>query len=126
MATRFAEAAAVQSKVTTQFQKLRSDSQQLLELVDATSAATRQAADALNVRAEATTLRARLALGTVSVLAALLLASAGLLLSKAIRSSLASLKSELARLTTAVSQGKLAVRGDLGVVPWSSGRWWRA
>ena len=116
VASRFAEAAAVQSKVTVEFEKLRTDSQKLLELLDAAAAATRKAADALNARAEATTSRAHLALLVASVLAVVLLAWAGLFLSRAIRRTLAALKDELKRLTTAVSEGKLKVRGDLASV----------
>jgi methyl-accepting chemotaxis protein len=116
VSTRFAEQAAIQVKVTAQFEKLRVDSQKLLEHLDATALATRQAADALQARAAATTSRSRWALGLASALALALLAPIALLLAGAIRRSLGSLKDELGRLTAAVSEGKLAVRGDLSLV----------
>jgi methyl-accepting chemotaxis protein len=115
-ATRFAEAAAIQVKVSAQFGKLQGDSQRLLEILDAAADTTRQASDALQAQAKDTSARVRWSLGLAFAVAVLILGFTGFLLSRTVHRALSSLKGQLRQLTAAVAQGKLDVRGDLSAV----------
>jgi hypothetical protein len=75
---RFAEAAAIQVKVTAQFEKLRQDSQQLLEVLDEAVAAAHADANALDARAGREVSVARWILGAAPSPAAMVRSGAGL------------------------------------------------
>jgi methyl-accepting chemotaxis protein len=111
-ATRFAEAAAIQVKVTAQFEKLREDSQQLLEVIDQTVAVTHKDAGALHGRAATATAAARWVLGLAFLVAAGLLTLAGGLIARAVNRGLGALRQKSLQLTSAVSEGRLSARAD--------------
>jgi methyl-accepting chemotaxis protein len=115
-ATRFAEAAAIQGKVTEQYEKLRKDSQRLLEILDRTAAQTHEAADLLQEQAADATSAARWALACASGAAGLLVSAAGLLIVRSIRRTLSALRASSDQLTAAVSEGRLATRADALVI----------
>jgi len=110
--TRFAEAAAIQVKVTAQFEKLRGDSQQLLEVIDETVAVTHKDADALHARAATATAAARWVLSLAFLVAAGLLAFSGGLIARAVNRGLGALRQKSLQLTSAVSEGRLSTRAD--------------
>ena len=117
-ASRFAEAAAIQVKVTAQFEKLRGDSQQLLEILDQSVAVTHKAAAALHTRAATATSAARWVLGLACLLAVGLLATAGSLIARAVNRGLGALRQKSLQLTSAISEGHLAIRADVTSVDW--------
>jgi len=117
-ATRFAEAAAIQTKVTARFEKLRVNAQRLLEILDEAAAAAHQDSEALHARAQYSTRASTWTLGLTFLAAALLLGAAGLLIARGVRGALAALGQEANRLTAAVNEGRLSVRADVGAVTW--------
>jgi methyl-accepting chemotaxis protein len=115
-AERFAEAAAIQVRVTEHFEKLRRDAQQLLALVDSSVATLARTADALHAKADATTRASRWTIASVFVLAALLLGGLGAIISVTVRRTLRILKERAHALTAAVAEGRLTERADPTVV----------
>ncbi|HEY7726214.1 MAG TPA: methyl-accepting chemotaxis protein [Anaeromyxobacteraceae bacterium] len=115
-AGRFAEQAAIQVKVTAQFDALRRDAQALLEVLDESEAASLKATDATRVRARSTARTANLTLGAVFLLAAALLAAIGYLLARGVGRTLAALRTESRRLADAVAEGRLSVRAEAAAV----------
>jgi methyl-accepting chemotaxis protein len=111
-ASRFAEAAAIQVQVTAQFVKLRDDSQRLLEIIDRAGEAVHRDAETLHAHAAATTRVAHWALGLSLLLAAALLAAAGVVVVRGVRRGLEGLHRGSLELTTAVAEGRLAVRAE--------------
>jgi methyl-accepting chemotaxis protein len=89
-AGQFAEEAGAQHDVTDAFERLRVDSQRLLEVVDASAVATRTAADASAARARDAETDARRDIAVVFLLATAALALAGAFLVRAIRRGLRS------------------------------------
>ncbi|HEX7624319.1 MAG TPA: hypothetical protein VF400_12160, partial [Anaeromyxobacteraceae bacterium] len=111
-ATHFAEAAAIQVKVTAQFEKLRGDSQQLLEILDQSVAATHKDAEALHATAATATAAATWVLGLAFLLATGLLATAGALIARAVGRGMGALRQKSLQLTSAVAEGRLSTRAD--------------
>jgi methyl-accepting chemotaxis protein len=85
---RFAEEAAAQHDVTAAFEQLRRDAQAVLERLDASAAATRAAADAVQVRAHDTERTARGWIVLAFLVAAASLLPAGALLIRGVRRAL--------------------------------------
>jgi methyl-accepting chemotaxis protein len=115
---RFAEVAAMQHDVTTQFEQLRRNAQALLELLDQLSAQAAGASADLGQQSLTTTTTARWTLGLAFLFGTLVLAGAALLLIRALRSTLGTLKREATVLLDAVQQGRLDVRADTAAINW--------
>jgi methyl-accepting chemotaxis protein len=111
-AARFAEAAAMQSTVTERFEGARREAQKLLDAVDATAVATRKEGDALGLEAEGDARRVRGWVLGVLAAAAVLLLTAGVVLARSVKRTLAALAGEAERLTGAVAEGKIGVRAE--------------
>ncbi len=115
-AGRFAEVAAIQSKVTARFAQLRLDSQRLLELLDRIADQTSRDAEELGRKAEGRVTALRVALGAAFALGVAIVAGAALFLRRSVRRTLDTLKREAGALLLAVSQGNLGARADAGAV----------
>jgi len=117
-ASRFAEAAAIQGRVTAQFEKLRVDAQGFLEILDEAAAAAHQDSEVLHARAQASTRASAWTLGIAFAAAATLLGAAGFLIARGARRALNALGAQAGLLTAAVNEGRLAARADVAAVTW--------
>ncbi len=102
-AGRFAEMAALQQRVTARYEDLRRDTQQLFELLDSTGASIRAEGKALQERAARADSSARRWILAALALAFVALATAGVVLVRHVRRSLA----------VAVRAAERIARGDL-------------
>jgi methyl-accepting chemotaxis protein len=117
-AARFAEAAAIQVKVSAQFEQLRADSQLLLENIDQSVAATHRQTDDLRAHAAKTASAAWWVEVVTFLLAAGLLAAAGAFTARAVARGMRALREKSLQLTSAVSEGRLSTRADTTSVDW--------
>ncbi len=99
-AGRFAEEAGAQHEVTGEFERLRRDSQALLEAVDTAAAATRAAADAVQGRARDAEASAWRVIALVFLLATTALVGAGVVLIRGIRQGLRSVSHAAERIAS--------------------------
>jgi methyl-accepting chemotaxis protein len=117
-ADRFAEAAAIQSTVTARFEALRKDAQALFEAIDETVAAAQRWNQGLHARATSTVSAARWGVVAAMLLAAAVLAVAGMALARGVRRTLAGLGEQARALTEAVAEGRIGARADASAVDW--------
>jgi methyl-accepting chemotaxis protein len=115
-AGRFAEVAAMQSKITARFAQLRLDSQKVLELVDRISEQTSRDARRLGEAAEGRVDAVRWINVGAFALGVLIVGAAGWALARSVRRTLGALKAETGALATAVDQGKLDARARVEAV----------
>jgi methyl-accepting chemotaxis protein len=115
-AGRFAEAAALQSKVSERFEGLRRESEAFLAASDLVAAAGDTSSVKLAELAEGTVATARWAIAISLGLGALLLVAAGLLIARSVRRALGALQEGSRQLVAAVGEGRLAVRADPNAV----------
>ena len=115
---RFAEAAAIQSRVVDQFELQRRDSQTALDLLEELSSRVRSEGDALHAEASATVGKVEWSLGVVFLLGAAAVLVAGVLFARLVRRTLAALQEQSRTLHQAVEEGRLEVRGDFTAINW--------